>query len=139
MKKELSNDEINMIILRILYSMGFSYTTYGFKCLRDVIIMVMNDKTSPPNIVDMKFYHAISKRYNTDRGSVTMAIRNTMLMAWERCGRERYVEARSNLIKYGFDPSVVPMRDDFVLRMASIVKSKIKEIESMEEDAECKV
>lgn len=138
MKRKLGNDEIDMIVLRILHSIGFSYTTYGFKCLRDVIIMVMNDKTSPPNMVDPKFYHDISKRYNTDRGSVTMAIRNSMLMAWERCGRERYAEARSNLIKYGFDPSVIPMRDDFVLRVAYIVKSKVEVLESVE-DTECKV
>ena len=140
MKRKLSDGEIKSLILRVLYSMGFSYTTYGYRCLRDTILMSLKNKNALfDNIAMLKIHCVIADKYGTDNSSVRMGIRNAIHFAWKRCDRYRYDNVRSNIIKYGFDPSVIPRRDEFVVQITKIIDLKIKEIESSDNEDECVV
>jgi two-component system response regulator (stage 0 sporulation protein A) len=60
----------------------------GYACLRDAVLMVLEDQSLVGGGLTKELYPKLGEKHHASAGAVEAAIRNAIVAAWERGNRE---------------------------------------------------
>ena len=121
-EKEVSTDELEAVVTRIIHEIGVPAHIKGYQYLRSAIVIAVGDMDIL-NSITKQLYPTIAQMYGTTASRVERAIRHAIEVAWSRGKIETINELFGYTISAGKGK---PTNSEFVALIADKIRLEAK-------------